>query len=142
MSPQPVDIYSKLLGELENGQLSDLQRQVFALLKDAPQGLSRQDLVFRIFGYWPETLAENTDDRKIRKAIERLRQRLFPIVSTSGKPGYRLDVSREAVLNMIRELRSRKAHLEEQIEAALKFYETPESYRSDPAEAVQLGMSL
>jgi SMC interacting uncharacterized protein involved in chromosome segregation len=134
---EPKQIYDKLLEELKDGELSEIQRQVFQLLQEFPEGLSRQDLVLKICGYWPESLDGNTDDRKIRKAIERLRQRLFPIISTSGKPGYRLDVSRDAVRGMINELRSRKAHLEKQIEAALKFYEIPATYAVDPSEIKQ-----
>lgn len=138
----PKDIYERLEQELENGALNELQKQVFTLLKDNPAGLSRQDLVLKIFGYYPETLEGNTDDRKIRKAIERLRQRLFPIVSTSSKPGYRLDISRKAVEQMLSELRSRKAHIDEQINATLKFYDIPLEYLTDPKEVTQLEMSV
>lgn len=134
----PKQIYERLEQELGDGQLNELQKQIFTLLKDNPAGLSRQDLVWMIFGYWPESLEGNTDDRKIRKAIERLRQRLFPILSTSGKPGYRLDISREAVNQMLTELRSRREHIDEQINATLKFYEIPITYLTDPAEVKQL----
>lgn len=134
----PAQIYEQLEKELDDGQLNELQKQIFTLLKDNPAGLSRQDLVMKIFGYWPETLEGNTDDRKIRKAIERLRKRLFPILSTSGKPGYRLDISREAVHKMLTELRSRKKHIDEQIDATLKFYEIPIEYLTDPKEVTQL----
>lgn len=134
----PAQIYERLEQELGDGQLNELQKQVFTLLKENPAGLSRQDLVLKICGYWPDTLEGNTDDRKIRKAIERLRQRLFPILSTSGKPGYRLDISREAVNQMLNELRSRKKHIDEQIDATLKFYEIPITYMTDPAEVKQL----
>jgi len=134
----PKEIYTRLEQELENGELNDLQKQVFTLLKENPAGLSRQDLVMKIYGYWPETLEGNTDDRKIRKAIERLRQRLFPILSTSGRPGYRLDISREAVNKMLNELRSRRTHIDEQINATLKFYEIPIAYLTDSSEVTQM----
>lgn len=137
----PSEIYTRLEQELESGELNDLQKKVFTLLKENPAGLSRHDLVSMIYGYWPETL-DNTHDRKIRKAIERLRQRLFPIVSTAGKPGYRLDISREAVNQMLSELRSRKAHIDEQINATMKFYEIPIAYLTDPSEVTQLDMGI
>ncbi len=137
----PSDIYSKLEQELEDGELSEIQKKVFNLLKDKPAGLSRQELIMEVYGYWPESLDGNTDDRKIRKAIERLRQRLFPIVSTSGRPGYRLDVSREAVEKMIIELKSRRRHIDNQIESALKFYEIPESYVVDPSQMKQMELT-
>lgn len=124
----PSESYERMLDELASGEMTTLQRKVFELLRDAPAGYTRQELVCAIFGYVPTKIDGNTDDRKIRKAIERLRKRLFPIVSTSGQPGYRLDVSREAIHKMLRELESRKARLQEQINAVAKFYEMPTAY--------------
>lgn len=135
---QPDQIYDKLLQELEAGQLDDLQRRVFTLLKQNPDGLSREQLVYNIFSYWPGLLEGNTDDRKIRKAIQRLRERLVPIVSSSGKAGYRLDISRDGVDKMLAELRAKKTLLEQQIESTLKFYEIPIAYLTDPKEVRQL----
>lgn len=127
--------YENLLLELSSGELTDLQRKVYDLLKKYPDGLSRENLVYMIYGYLPVQLAGNTDDRKIRKAIERLRQRLFPIISTSAKPGYRLDFSRQAVAKMLAELQSRRDHIQEQINSAAKFYSLPEY--SEPVNALQ-----
>lgn len=135
---QPSQIYDQLLQSLENGELNKLERQIFLLLKEHPAGLSRQDLVLKIQGYWPEKLDGNTDDRKNRKAIQRLRERLVPIVSTSGQPGYRLDISREGVDRMLAELRCKKDLLEQQIESTLKFYSIPIKYMTDPKEVKQL----
>lgn len=134
----PNKVYETMLEELAAGQLNDLQKQIFQLLRDNPDGLDRFQLVHRIYGYIPVKIDGNTDDRKIRKAIERLRQRLFPIVSTSGKPGYRLDTSRDAVTKMIRELESRRDHINEQITAASKFYNIPVVYQNDPSQAQQM----
>jgi len=138
----PSNVYETLLEELAAGELTDLQRKVFQLLRDNPDGLARFQLVHRIFGYIPVKIDGNTDDRKIRKSIERLRQRLFPIISTSGKPGYRLDTSREAVQKMIRELKSRRDRIDEQIQAASKFYSIPVVYQPDPSQVEQLRMAL
>jgi biotin operon repressor len=138
----PSNVYETLLEELAAGELTDLQRKVFHLLRDNPDGLDRYQLVNHIFGYIPVKIDGNTDDRKIRKAIEKLRQRLFPIISTSGKPGYRLDTSREAVQKMIRELRSRRDRIDEQIQAASKFYSIPVVYQPDPSQVEQLRMAL
>jgi hypothetical protein len=139
---KPSETYEKMLEELAAGEMTALQRKIFDLLRDYPQGYTRQELVCAIFGYMPTKIDGNTDDRKIRKAIERLRKRLFPIVSTSGKPGYRLDVSREAVRKMLLELESRKARLQEQIEAVSKFYEMPTTYRPDPAAVKQMELAI
>ena len=119
-------MYEKILFELASGEMSKLQRDVYNLLKQNPEGLTRQELVLKIYGYRPERLEACTDDRKIRKAIEGLRQRLFPIVSTSSQPGYRLDFSRQAVAKMLGELQSRRDHIQEQINSAAKFYQLPE----------------
>jgi len=62
-------------------------------------------------------LSNDLYDRKIRKAIKSLRKRMIPIISSSGKAGYRLDTSPEAIQNMTRELKSRIAHMEQKIEA-------------------------
>jgi len=128
--------YENLLEELAAGELTELQRKVFELLRANPDGLTRDQLVHHIFGYWPNELDGNTDDRKIRKAIEALRERLFPIVSTSSHPGYRLDVSREAVEKMIAELQSRRQKIDDQICAAAKFYQVPVTY-AEPVVASQ-----
>jgi hypothetical protein len=128
--------YEKLLEELAKGQLNELQRNIYKLLKEHKEGLTREQLVMQLFGYYPGNLNDNTDVRKIRKAIETMRKRLFPIVSTSTKAGYRLDISREAVLKMIRELQARKEHIQDQIDAAAKFYELPPEYR-EPVQATQ-----
>lgn len=137
---QPSQIYEQLLQSLEKGNLDKLERQIFLLLKEHPAGLSRQDLVLKIQGYWPDTLEGNTDDRKNRKAIQRLRERLVPIISTSGQPGYRLDISRDGVDRMLAELRAKKNLLDKQIESTLKFYEIPIEYLTDPKEVKQLEM--
>ncbi len=134
---KPSDVYETMLEELADGEMPKLQRQIFNLLKDHREGLDRYQLVHFIYGYLPVKIDGNTDDRKIRKAISALRERLFPIVSTSGEPGYRLDTSREAVEKMIRELQSRRDRITDQIVAASKFYSIPVSYE-DAVDAVQL----
>ena len=121
----PSLIYESLLEELAAGELSKLQRHVFELLRDSPDGLDRYQLVMSIYGYLPLKVEGNTDDRKIRKAIEKLRTRNFPIVSTSGRPGYRLDTSKEAAEKMLAELNSRITHMQEQAEAVRKFWQIP-----------------
>ncbi len=128
----PSAVYESLLEELAAGELTKLQRQVFELLRDNSDGLDRYQLVAKIYGYIPLKIDGNTHDRKIRKAIEKLRIRNFPIVSTSGRPGYRLDTSKEAAEKMLAELHSRISHMQEQAEAASKFWKIPmpKTYRS------------
>lgn len=128
----PSLVYESLLAELAEGELTALQRQVFELLRDNPDGLDRFQLVGRIYGYIPLKIDGNTHDRKIRKAIEKLRNRNFPIVSTSGQPGYRLDTSKEAAEKMLAELHSRISHMQEQAKAVSKFWKIPmpKTYKS------------
>ena len=60
--------------------------------------------------------------QKIRKGIESLRNRLIPIVSSSGEAGYRLDANQDAIENMILEWESRIAHLQHKIQIARQPY--------------------
>ena len=140
MSEVNTTFYEKMLEELV-GEIDQLMKDIFRLLKENPEGISRQELVLHICGYWPESLDGNVDDRKIRKAIERMRNRLIPIVSSSGHPGYRLDTSRDAVRAMIAEWSSRREKLTDLINSASKFYSMPEFYIKDE-HAKQLEMAL
>lgn len=128
--------YEKLLEELERGELTKLERQVFNILKSHPDGVTRKNLVFNIYNVSVSDLNGSTHDRKIRKAIESLRNRLVPIVSSSGAPGYKLDVSREHIEQMMGEWRSRISELTKRLNAAAKFYEMPEYYL-EPEDATQ-----
>lgn len=133
----PSQVYETLLEQLASGELTKLQREVFNLLKASPAGRTRAEMVVAIYGYRPTNLAADPNDRKIRKAIEALRGRLIPIVSSSGESGYRLDTSRETVRKMISEWASRREKLQNLINAAAKFYEMPEFY-VEPAQVTQL----
>lgn len=143
-------VYESLIEELAAGELSVLQRSIFELLREHPDGLDRYQLVMHIYGYIPVKIDGNTDDRKIRKAIEKLRSRNFPIVSTSGRPGYRLDTSREAAEKMLSELHSRIKNMQQQAEAVSKFWKIPmpKTYRAaphkrqQPASSQQMRMPL
>ncbi|MBN1451265.1 MAG: hypothetical protein JW963_09640 [Anaerolineales bacterium] len=118
--------YEKLLTELDAGEMSELERKVLEVLLKAPGGITRRGSVRTIYGIEAQSnLSNDPHDRKIRKAIENLRKRMIPIVSSSGKAGYRLDTSPEAIQNMTRELKSRIAHLEQRLEEACQFYDLP-----------------
>jgi hypothetical protein len=120
--------YDQLLAELAAGQLTELEQKVLDNLGASPEGLTRYELLERIFGpgsrYIAEKrgLANSGDDRKIREAIESLRNNGVPVVSSSGKPGYRLDTSPEAVGSMIAEWQSRVENLQARIHKAAQFY--------------------
>lgn len=110
-------IYDQLLQEVTD----ELERKVFeALSKRNGQPMTRGDLVFEIFGEYVQKseLSSNTNDRKIREAIERLRKRDFPIHSSSGEAGYMLTADEEAIDEYIGEQEARIERLRENIIAA------------------------
>ena len=79
--------YEKLLADLNAGELPLIVRKILEALLQAPKGLIRI-----VFGEKPGNHPSNdTRDRKIRKGIELLRCPGYPIVSTSGKAGCKLD---------------------------------------------------
>ena len=115
--------YQKLLNELKSGELTEIERKILEALLKAPNGLTRQGLICIFFAMEPQrNLANDPYDRKIRKGIEGLRNMMVPIISSSGEAGYRLDTSRGAIENMIRELESRIAHLQQKVQIARRLY--------------------
>lgn len=83
--------YEKLLVELNAGELPVIERKILEVPCQAPKGLTRRGLVRIVFGQEAHTnFGNDTKDRKIRKAIESLRNRGIPILSNSGKAGYEL----------------------------------------------------
>jgi len=118
--------YEKLLEEMDSGALSELERKILEMLMKTPNGVTRRGLVQAIYGVEAQrNLSNDPYDRKIRKAIERMRECLIPIVSSSGKAGYRLDTSPEVIQSMIRELENQIAYLKQQLEEVCQFYDLP-----------------
>lgn len=117
--------YSDLVQEIAETQLSDIQRQIFKLLESHPEGLTRHQLVQHLYGYTPVNINNDGNDRRIRKAIELMRNRLIPIVSTSKAAGYKLDISRETIRRMLDELQSRAQKIRNTMLAVSKFYDIP-----------------
>lgn len=116
--------YEKLLVELNAGELPIIERKILEALCQAPKGLTRRGLVRIVFGQEAHTnLGNDTKDRKIRKTIESLRNRGVPILSNSGKAGYKLDTDPENIECMIRELKSRIMHLQQRVDAISSYYE-------------------
>lgn len=128
--------YKKLLMELNAGELPIIVRKIMDALLQAPKGLTRKGLIRILFDEEPENnLSNDTRDRKIRKGIEYLRNLGIPIVSTSGKAGYKLDTDPENIECMVRELKSRIMHLQQRLEAISSYYElfiqVPDANRMD-----------
>ena len=126
-----MNSYDQILSELAAGELPVIERKVFDALKAHPEGLLRPQLVAIVF---EETVKaggpsnNNTKDRKVRRAIESLRERMVPIVSSSGRAGYRLDTSMDGRRRMLADLIKRRDSLSDLISRAAKFYSTPDHF--------------
>jgi DNA-binding winged helix-turn-helix (wHTH) protein len=128
--------YEKLLVDLKT-ELPYIQYKILEALLQAPRGSNRRGLIRAVFGEEPQTnLGNDTRDRKIRKGIESLRNRGIPIVSTSGRAGYKLDTNPKNIECMIKEWESRITHLQQRADAARGYYdlfvEIFQAKRSDP----------
>ena len=109
--------YDQLLADLQK-ELPETELRVFQALQAHPEGLTRPQLiaiVYRISVPANISLQNYRPDRKIRKAIEWLRERSVPIVSSSGRAGYRLDTSATALSAMIDEWESRIENLRRRV---------------------------
>jgi hypothetical protein len=58
------------------------------------------------------------------KAVESLREKGIPIFSTSGKAGYKLETDPEKIAEMLDEMKSRIAHLNQKVQAIQTFSNT------------------
>lgn len=121
------EVYEQMMIELRY-QMDDLERRVFQALREHPEGMRRPQLVAYVFRQTrsSRTINNDTQDRKVRKAIESLRLKGVPIISTSGRPGYRLDASEKAKREMMAELISRRDRLNELIRTVSNFKSVPE----------------
>ena len=120
-------VYDQILEELQV-ELDELEHKIFNALKRNPDGLTRRELIYVIYGYMLgqlDDLGSNKHDRKIRVAIANMQDRLVPIVSSSGKAGYRLDTSRETAERMALEMESRAAKLQDKARRIRKFHSIP-----------------
>ncbi len=116
--------YEKLLVELKTGELPIVIRKTLDAISQAPKGLTRKGLIRIVFGEEPDhNLSNDTRDRKIRKGIEYLRNLGFPIVSTSGKAGYKLDTDPKNIDEMIREWESRIIQLQQRVNVARHYHD-------------------
>jgi hypothetical protein len=114
--------YEGIQLELESGALDEIQSTIHRRLLDTSQGLTRAELIRDVFGKEPgNNLGNNTHDRKIRKGIERLRDLGVPIVSTSGRAGYKIETDPTEIAAMIDEMESRIRHLKQKVQAIKLF---------------------
>lgn len=113
-SPSPAEVYERILESVDPG----LERQVFdVLVANLGVFVTREFLISTIWGVEVPTsdLANSSFDRQIRVCIQRLRDKDFPIVSSSGHPGYGLKADESDIDQTIAELRSKIDSLQNSI---------------------------
>jgi len=113
MAQSPRLVYEALIAEITGED----ERKVFDLLLQAQDTrVSREELVRAVYGEKSDDLAEATKDRKIREIIRRLRERDYPIVSSSDSAGYTMQATEEEVDVFIAQQRSRIERLQANID--------------------------
>jgi hypothetical protein len=101
-----MPVYQNLLSEVTD----ELERQVLdVLLEHAGERVNRGTLVLAVFHTYVEAdqLAASTHDRMVRECIARLREKDWPIVSSSSEAGYTLETDEEQIKAFAAEQQSR-----------------------------------
>ena len=123
----------------------EFERSVLnVLIEHAGEKVSRPDLVAALFGITvqPGRLANSTEDRRIREAIERLQRSEYPIMASSGSAGYVLATDEADIDSYIGEIVSRQNMLKEKEKALrgsrrwIKFIREYKSYK--PAQQLSM----
>jgi SMC interacting uncharacterized protein involved in chromosome segregation len=135
-------VYDAILAEITD----DLERAVFDYFNQhAGETLTRAQLIKAIFGIdvAQQDLMNSGEDRKIRECIEALRKKDYPIVSTSGKPGFKLTTDDGEIMEYIGELQRRQAEIGKTIDAAWRSRRKAaqiQKWRETPVQAQQRRM--
>ena len=106
---------------------ADLQKSImkvldFARVNSPGINVTKHDLILNIYGKHISgtQLTSSTEDRQIRDAIADLQLAGYPIIASSGKPGYRLAAKREEIEEYVAELEARVSQLQSKIFALRK----------------------
>jgi malate/lactate dehydrogenase len=116
---QTTNAYEQLIAEITDED----EKKVFDVLLQADgRRVTRVELAREVYGVViePAALANSVEDRKVREIIHRLRKRDYPIVSSSGEAGYTMKASAEEMDTYIADQASRKAKIQENIDAAYR----------------------
>ena len=138
-----TQVYDTLTAELAAAN-GDIENQILSILKAAPQPVARRDLIRQVFGVIPATdLSGDTHDRKLRKAIQNMRQKGIRILSSAHSKGYSLPSGndQEGVLQTIAEMESRIRRLAEQVTAMRKRHNIPDTYQAAPVSQMRLPLA-
>jgi hypothetical protein len=116
---QITTVYEQLIAEITDED----ERKVFMILLRAEgRRVTRVELILKVYSVAVdhESLSNSVEDRKVREIIRRLRQRDYPIVSSSGVSGYTMKASVEEMDIYIADQASRKERIQENIDAAYR----------------------
>ncbi len=115
---EPRKVYELLIAEITDED----ERKVFdVLLRADGQRVTRQELVKEVYGVDVDgELSDSSKDRQVRLCINRLRERDYPIVSSSDAAGYTMKSSPEEMEAYISQLRSRIEKLQANIDHAYR----------------------
>src|SRR5687767_5260042 len=116
---EPKTVYETLIAEITDED----ERKVFdALLQAGDQSLTRAELVKAVYGVDvpDDEIADSSKDRKVREIIRRLRERDYPIVSSSDHAGYCMKGTEEDMEKFIAQQRSRIEKLQDNITHAYR----------------------
>ena len=111
--------YDRILATMPKGLEKDVFDLLVQLYKYSSETVTRKELVYNLFGKYVENskLANCLEDRQIRTAIEHLQRDGYPVISSSGKPGYKLAGNDAEMESYIAELESRRDQLADKIKA-------------------------
>ena len=130
-------VYDQLLSEVTDA----LEHRILDILLQAypntAAGITRQQLVMTLYGYWPDNLETDRNDRIIRKAIEHLRQD-WPIVSSSGGAGYRLSEDPQEISAFAAEQASRAERNRENAQRAYRWLPKARAIQEARRTAIQV----
>ena len=109
-----TSIYRQIQADLDSGELNKREVAILTALLHHTEGLTREQLIRVTDGRmaW-QNIGDDPADRKNRRAIASLRDRLIPVKSSSGEAGYRLDATVEGLREMLAEMEARRDKADE-----------------------------
>lgn len=115
--------YQKRLKEIRAGRLKKVERMVLDALLNAPKGLTRPELIRIVSGKEPgPNLNFDTQDRKLRRAIEGLRDRGVIIISSGRRAGYTLFADTMAMQGMVLDMKNRITRLQKRVDIIASYF--------------------
>lgn len=125
---KPAEFYANLLAQMDD----ETERRVFdALSRKIGQAFTRPELILEVFGEHvdQDNLASDRYDRMIRKSIEALRLKGFPILASSGSVGYKLVDDPDMMDAYIAEESGRIKNLQKKVSVLYRAKDTARSLR-------------